>query len=225
MPSYLTDKLCEEGDTFEEFVWRAARVVGAFIHMRDDSLDTKLRLPEFGFHRTGTKEKIAEREADLEDEQDELLRLQGKEPAEIEASYERYKAKALRDYEEETQRVQPVYERITAMRAQVADWQPPTPEHEDFKLLLIRQLDEALDYDGRLPKRPQFEETAEEWHAKLIEYSERRVERCKELLEDERSKPDYQNVAVDWIRALVESVPPPPGRFANGELEKLRRLK
>jgi hypothetical protein len=222
MPTGYTAAVCDGNQSFEEFVWTAVRACGVFIHMRDDSLTARLRMPEKDFSQSGSPEKIAKREADIREEERDLRDVESRTTAEVETAFATYKAEALADYAESYERVLPVYERLTQMRSQVADWTPPTAEHEDFKKFLLSQLDDGLKWDGRLPEKPEFEPTAKAWQANEIDWRKRRIARSNELLEEEKNRPDQYVDHTKWILDLVNSVPPPAGRFAPGEIKKAR---
>ena len=217
MPSGFTYKLCEGEQSFPEFVWDCVRAMGAFIHMRDDGGNASLRLPEKDFCDRGSKEKVEERRAALRKEDRELRELKAKTPEQIEIDFENYKEKQIAEYEESLAKVTPIRNRLEAMRSQVMDWQAPSIEHEGLKEFMLKQLEETIKWDGQPHprERPTFPATAAEWHQEEIRHQERYVARTKELLEEEINSPDLTQDHIDWIKALIDSVPPPPGRFAE----------
>jgi len=223
MPTGYTAKLCDEDQSFEEFLWTAVRAMGAFVHMRDHSSDTKLRFPKPGWVQVGSAIAVQEREDALRTEEEELELLGTKSPAEIEHAYDAFKRKSLADYEADHARLLPVHERLAKMMIDVAAWDPPTQDHVGFKEFMAQQLEETIKWDGSLPDRPVFEDSAAEWHEECTRYQIRRIERCRELLQQETDKPDVQQARVDWIKALMKSVPPPPCRFVESPLESLGR--
>jgi hypothetical protein len=213
MPSGYTYRIVEGEQTFQDFVWRAVRAMGVFIHMRDDCLDAPLRMPEPDFIKRGSPSEIGRREAELRRYETELHDEQVKTPEQIAAEFEAYKAKRLAEYEETYARRKPIYERVTRLRSEVSDWKPPTEDHENFKRFMLEQLDETTKWDAELPEKPVFKETAEEWHADEIEWLEGRIARCEELLQEEINSPDIRKGHIQWLEELMASVPPPPGRF------------
>lgn len=222
MPSGYTQKIVEGEQSFEEFFYTAVRAMGSFVHMRDYDLGAPLRLPEDDFVTKGSEQDVAKRLADVRRYERELRDELAKTHEEIEAEFERDKAKQWAEYKETYARRLPIYERVQRLRAQVADWVPPTPEHEGFKKFMLQQLDETTKWDAELPKEPTFPDTAAEYHAQEVKYLEDRVKLYRKWLQEEIDSPDVQQSRIDWIKDLIKSVPPPAGSFKDGELDKIR---
>lgn len=223
MPTGYTQKICEQDQSFEEFLWDAVRAMGAFIHMRDDWRCEKLRLPNSDFLRTGTKERIDSLHSEWQHEINQVDRLLAMTSEEIDSAFEAHKEEVISDYQRELARTKPVHDRLVKMRDRVAAWEPPSPDHVNFKSFMIQQLDETLTWEGRLPEKPILAKSATEWHVAEVNRAQRDVAWAKKRLEEEKNKDDSCAKAVAWIMALVESVPPPPGRFENQEALKAQK--
>jgi hypothetical protein len=169
MPTGYTADVCDGKVTdFKEFAMRCARNFGALIMMRDDAMDAPI--PEF-------KPSEYEREA-LENAKAELLKVQGMTDDECTAA-------ALGEYREalgahqkvEAERLA-VRGRLLAMRSKVADWRPPTTDHQGLKDFMIEQLDMTIGSDGApstyyLDKAKKL--SGQDWRAKELASNQRRV--------------------------------------------------
>lgn len=201
MPSGLT---CEIGDgqTFEEFVWRCARAMGALIHMREDGTDVRLTLPKADdWHEKHANEARLglDRLRHMSDDEAEKKAL---------ADYKkdiRYYEKYLADKE----RQRTAYE---AMLAKVEAWQPPTPDHENFKKMMRDQITESIKWDCDVRLDPPKLVSGAEWREQRIEVL--RDSLAYHLREDEAEHRRAKERRA-WVLALAESVPIP---------EKLRPL-
>ena len=59
MPSYYTADICNEKDiSFQEFALKCARAFGAFVHMRDEPLNTTLSRPTLSDYHTNEIKNI-----------------------------------------------------------------------------------------------------------------------------------------------------------------------
>ena len=218
MPSGYTHKIVDGAQSFEEFLYGAVRAMNSFIHMRDDPMDAPLRLPAPDFVKKGSPDKVAKRLAEIHRYEAELRDELAKTPKEVEAEFEEHKTKQWAEYKERYARRKPIHDRVQRLRSQVADWVTPSPDHDGFKSFLLQQLDETTKWDCELPEAPVFPDTAVDYHTKKVKRLEQRIERCKELHQEEIASPDVQKDRIEWIKELVGSVPPPPGIFAEGEL-------
>jgi hypothetical protein len=186
--------------------------------MRDDHPDTKLRFPEdLGGAKNNAEAAVLRARVRLHEAQAEFDEKRTKTPEQVETDYEAYKAKRLAEYETRLTRSKPINERAARLRSEVADWQPPSEDHEHLKKLMVQQLDILLDNEGRLPKRPEFSQTAMEDHNHTLRWMEESwIVQCKEQLTEALKKanaPDAWRGNVVWIEELIASVPPPPGTF------------
>ena len=93
---------------------------------------------------------------------------------------------------------------------QVEAWSPPTGEHNELKLFMIRQIKNSIDFDCDLEYMTKElagpKETTETYLKNRIEWLKEDIERyIKSIAEEEEN----QKFAVKWIKDLAESVPPP----------------
>ncbi len=218
MPTAYNYKIVEGEQSFSGFVWHCARAMNPLFHMREDANDAPLRFPDplpRGARNNAeitvvrTKEFLDEEQADLDTEE-------VKTQEEVEAEYVAHKFKQMAEYEERYARVKPINERVLRMRAEVADWQLPSEDHERLKGFMIEVLDMALKHEGKFPEKPEFPKTAAEWHSDDVEWQRDLVIRLKREYEealDEANSPSAWRGNRAWLEDLIASVPPPPGSF------------
>lgn len=152
----------DERVTFERFVWRCARGMGALIMMRDDGLNAKV--PE-RFEPDGHYAKsVTEAEA-------EVVKLRAMTAAQIErAARADQTTEAAHDAEYEAKK-RVVTARYDAMVAQVQAWRPPSADHAGFKTFMLEQLSTGRPYEPE-PTRPTVLQPGD-WHAAKLERAEK----------------------------------------------------
>lgn len=180
--------------TFEQFVLRCARGMGAAIMQRDESLDVEIALREVDDHYVAYVEKagaaLAEAWARTDDEWADL------QDKEITAA-----AKANAEYVAKRDGIE---ERYSEMLGKVYAWVPPTREHHGLRKFMIEQLEESISFDvgswepgvpEKLPVR--------EYREREIGRLARALERDTKQLEEERERVRGQNA---WVTALRYSL-------------------
>jgi len=192
MPSAVTAPIQEEGLSFRQFALRCARLMGACIRMRDESLEEPPR-----------KETIDPyHEKALASAKAELRKL---EAMTIE------QAKVLRDAEARerdaqrrlsAERSSKLRLRYEGMRTKVEAWAPPSPEHENLKRVMLEQLEQdRIDCEPFDPPEPP---SAVEWLAERLRRAREDIEYHGEKLKKEHEAVRSQNV---WIEQLYASLP------------------
>src|SRR6266849_6658520 len=131
MPTGYTAMIEERDVTFNEFVWQCARGMGALIMMRDDPMDAPI--PE-RFKLSDYYDKS------LLEVNTAIKRLEAMTSAERVAEGERLKRESIERNEEWLSERIEVNVRYNAMLAQVADWNPPTSEHQGLKDFMAQQI-------------------------------------------------------------------------------------
>lgn len=203
MPSGLTCDI-ENGQSFDEFLWRCARYMGAFIHMREDPYDARIRMPENEdgeWHRKALIKSVEELKL--------LTAMTSEETEEKAAEAHREALKFHEKCDDSSSHQREAYE---AMLGKVRTWEPPTPTHKGLKRVMEEQITESIRFDCGGDSDPPKPLTGQEWRKQRLEVAERGVAyHTKELAADiERAKERRE-----WIEALIKSVPIP---------EKLRPL-
>jgi hypothetical protein len=196
MPTGYTAKLYEGEQSFEDFVLRCARGMGALATMRDDPMDAPIpdRFEPDPYYRDSlarSEAKLAEAEAWTEDEAF----------AEWQTAYAT-QVDSRAEVASETAAKRVRYER---MLAAVKAWEPPTPDHQGFKDFMIEQLTGSIDFDCsnyEWPDPPVFAV----WRDEELERRRRRVEMDRESWADEQRRAAERTA---WVRALKGSLAVP----------------
>lgn len=192
MPTGYT-AIIAEGATFEQFVWRAARGMGALITMRDDAMDAPI--PERFEPSPYYAEQLAKAQA-------RKLDLDGMSEADADiaagldfdsklASHVRHVNDALGENAK--------YE---AIRVRVQAWEPPTKGHASFKAFMLEQLHVSMRATSYM--KPPTRLAGYEWFAAERRQCADDLKRYAEEHAKEVARTEERN---SWIAALRESVP------------------
>lgn len=203
MPSGYTAIFEKRVPSFSEWVWQCARGMGAFIHMRDDSLDAPIRLPKENEFSSYHEDAIKKASSDLQKYSTMSL-----ESAQLimNKEYDRM----VKDAKESIKERSVLRARYETMLAQVEAWNPPTPDHDNFKKFMKDQLIQSIDWDCSVSywqeKIDAPRQTAKEWLADMVTSTKHDIEyHTKHLAEDKARNKERAN----WIQALIDSVPIP----------------
>jgi hypothetical protein len=195
MPTGYTQPLYDGEDiTFEQFVLRCSRAMGAAIMQRDESPDVEIRLREVDQHYVDNVEKAGAALVQAWGRPDETW-------AELQAA-EIVKSQTFRD--EYVAKSNGVADRYTEMLLAVQAWEPPTSEHQGLKEFMVSQIEDSLDFDisNYVP-----DVVAE---MPVSEYREREIVRLALVLEQETTRLQEERDRVRsqnaWVNALRESL-------------------
>ncbi|RBO73495.1 hypothetical protein [Microbacterium sp. H6] len=198
MPSgYTADLHDGKPVTFEQFVLKCSRAMGAAIMQRDESPDVEIRERTLDDHYV---ERVSASAIALQDAmrrpQSEWAEMQDIALTEAAA----YREKYLAD-------VQAMRERYEEMLGQVHDWTPPTAEHAGLQKFMIDQLTESISFDctgwePAVPERLSPDLYAQSEIARLTKAHANYVK----YLAEERERIAGQNA---WVRALRASLQRP----------------
>ena len=130
MPTGYTAAIADD-ITFDDFVMRCARGMGALVMMRDEPADAPIpeRFEPSDYHL----KRIAEASASL-------IRLAGMTEAETEQAASDAHETAVAEQAEAIHRKDMLYEKYNAMLAKVKAWKPPSDDHEGFKKFMVEQI-------------------------------------------------------------------------------------
>lgn len=197
MPTGYTAKLMSEGQTFREFALTCARNFGACICLRDHPMDV---LPTEDNINGDSYYKKRKSELD-----ELLLNLRAMTPAEFSAHGEALKKTRLEQYKNSLAAQRAEIKKVADMREQVAQWNPPTDDHEGLKAFMLQQLNLSLEDDGFYVKQiRQLEELSGVRVAQIeLESAEENLKRCEDALKREDKNARSSKM---WIRALTESL-------------------
>lgn len=195
MPTGYTAKLNEGEQSFEDFVWGAARAMGAFVTMRDDPADAPIP-DEFTPDTTFYDRRLAESRALLDE-----VRSMSVEEAEARAGVDY--AEACEHATERATKDKAIRDRYERMLRRVRAWTPPTAEHIGFKKFMTEQLEESIRFDTGYAHPDPVRLTGAEWieqhraqAVKDLEYHT--AERLKEI--------DRARGRTGWTKALRDSL-------------------
>ncbi len=183
--------------SFSEFVWRCARAMGAFFHMRENGLGDKLTLPVLDtYHR----DALRQAEKDLEAFK-KLTKSQLKKMMET----EQQDAKKYADARLEKTHL--LKDRYSRMLAQVKAWTPPSVEHHGLKDFMIEQLESSIKHDCYEDSFcREMKETFQQWQQSKMDAEIYSVEyHAREWEKDQET----HKKLVAWIKALQTDVPFP----------------
>lgn len=198
MASRLTHMVAV-GATFEEFLFACARDMGFGVHQRDEPAGPIKQLDV----RSYAQERLKALQADL-------AKRQAMTPGEVQVAFETRLQQLRQEREVQLRAKQALRLKYEAMLTRAEAWVPPTPNHEDLKALMIRQLSQALEHDCRLTADVAAElETlgAQEWHRELLDMAKESVERAIRRVADEETERTAHNT---WVAQLHESLRPGP---------------
>lgn len=137
MPTAYTADIAKDL-TFEQFVWRCARGMGALIMMRDKPLDApipeKFEPSDYSLKR-------------LQEAQERLDWLNGLSPAAVAMEAKKANAAALAAHQRYTADKATLQKKYEAMHAKVQAWTPPTRDHQGFKEFMLSQIRDSLKFD------------------------------------------------------------------------------
>jgi hypothetical protein len=202
MPTGYTAIIEEKADvTFREFALLCARAMGPCIDQREERMDNPPRHREVTAYHREEKEKAQATHAKLR-----AMTDQDKQAAYAEHIAELAERNAR--FAASHNRVAGAYARMLVM---VEAWQPPTPNHQNFKKFMRDQI--GLCYKpNEKPAQDTPVESAEVLHANGLKNAEEDVEYHAKKYEEE-----IEGVAASnaWIDALYAALPPDPASASS----------
>lgn len=196
MPTGYTAAI-KDGITFEQFVLRCARAMGALIE-RDKPTDAPI--PERFEPSSHYMDKLKETQA-------ELSRLHSLSPNQAEEEAKRYHAEEVANNQRQIDDANDLRSKYTAMLSQVMLWQPPTPDHEHFRQFMIEQLESSLRFDcdvSHVVNNPPTKYAGEEYRSIKVLEVLKSVAYYQSAHADEVVRAAVRN---DWLKALRDSLP------------------
>ena len=196
MPTGYTAQIAE-GMTFEEFVMRCARGMGACIDLRDEPISTPIpdRFEPSDYHLT--KRAAAEME---------LSRLSRMSMAEAEEAARAEFLTAQADHAAHMRKNDDLRQKYEEMLAQVRAWQPPTPDHAGMKKFMVEQLTSSIDFDcdnSYYRDRPPHRLSGPDWLATKMAAAQHDIDYHTKEHEKEVERVESRNT---WLAALRESL-------------------
>ena len=201
MPTSLTQPIFDNpGFTFEQFAWLCTRAMIPAILLRD----SEFRVPtEEDITSAVCASEVEHCEVRVRQSASELADMTARSAASWETENVAVHERRLREHEASLQRYTEQRGRFVRMLERVTAWQPPTPEHDGLKRLMIEQC--QYETDQSPPSAPSAF-TAEQYREDTLEYARRQVEWRTEDLRKARERVAFKDA---WFKALRESVPLP----------------
>lgn len=192
-----TEKVAEnENFSFKDFALMCARSFGALIDMRDEPLDAPL--PEKFEPNDYYINRLNEAKAELR-----KFRANPPKKDELSKRYDEYLFTLGEDIRKENDKRKIIKQRYEAMIDKVKNWQPPTPEHNGLKELMIEQLTDSIEFDCKEYK-PRIETKAEYIHVYGNEkYLLDEIAHYERFVKEEKDRCESKN---KWIKELRDSL-------------------
>lgn len=195
MPTGYTADLYEGAQSFEDFAWGVARGFGALISMRDEPLDAPI--PEQLLPSSYHPDRIAQAKR-------ELARLKVATDEQLAEAQENEREEAFAYRESYVREREARRQRYEAMLDQARAYEPPTPDHENFKATMIAQLEQSINFDcgSYEPSVPEELPVAEYRAAKIAE-AEREIAYHEKEFAKEVERCEQRTA---WVQALRGSL-------------------
>ena len=196
MPTGYTAQIAE-GMTFEEFVMRCARGMGACIDLRDEPMSALIpdRFEPSDYHLT--KRTVAEME---------LARLSRMSMAEAEDAARAEFLAAQAYHTTHMQKNDNLRQKYEEMLTKVRAWQPPTPDHAGMKKFMVEQLVSSIDFDcdnSYYRDRPPHRLSGPDWLATKMAAAQHDINYHTKEHAEEVERVERRNT---WIASLRESL-------------------
>jgi len=196
VPTGYTAKIAN-GISFQEFAMDCARGMGACIDLRDEPEGgDKIpdAFPPSDYHLKAERAAQAELDGLL------AMSAEDREKAALDDWEEAKRSRAERI--EEKRKLKENYE---AMRAHVDGWTPPTRDHENFKIFMMEQIDQSIEFDcsEHYIKEVPAPVSGAEWFATNIV---RLMGDIKNHRQDYSKEVQSAENRTRWIRALRSSL-------------------
>jgi len=151
--------IIDDGGTFNDYVMRCVRGIGYLYRMRDDPLDAEIpeEIKPEDHHKVEADKSRARVSELLETTINDATGYARKEFSE-----------SVKNRQEALEQHAVIKAAYDAMRLQVQEWTPPTPEHEYLKEFMLSQIEigKPLNYGYSAP----ILLTGEQWLAKKMEH-------------------------------------------------------
>lgn len=195
MPTGLTAGVAKGNVTsLRGFALICARQFGACIMQRDSDADEPPKLREESPYYAESLAQAEARAAELAT----ITLWEAEKAAQVE-----YESRCESHKQIETERTE-ARNRYNAVLSQVVAWQPPSPDHQALKDLMVQQLTEARRFDCDFSDPYPIRRSAEKYLAEERERARKECDRSAQGLGEERERVAKANA---WITALYESLP------------------
>jgi hypothetical protein len=161
---------CGAATDLRTFLWQAANSYG---------------MPAQPVPLEGMYEQPAQLLDAIKEAEDQIATIQTWSTEEAERQAEQHYREQLRHYHTHNQKQQALKNRYERMKSLVEAWEAPSPEHENFKSYMLKNIQESLDHDVRPFNAPRHL-NGEDYVREEIELYRHIVETSKENLAKHR---------------------------------------
>lgn len=194
MPTGYTAAI-SDGITFKEYAMSCARAFGALIEMRD-SPDAEI--PEEFNPSTYNLER-------LQDARQELTSLERMTMVEANLNAQYEHTASERHHTKRLEEIKDLRCRYEAMLTECKKYVPPTQDHAEFRMFMIRQIEESIKFDCSTSyyDKPTVLLTGEEWLDSQISHAKKDIVYHEAEYEKECQRVKERNA---WVKELRDSL-------------------
>lgn len=189
----------EKGATLEQYLWRCARGMGAFIMQREDPLDAS---PPDDVDPVD----VARLDAEIADLRRKVVTLRDMTPSAVTAACEGAFAEREREWHVGERARLALVMKLDTMTAAANAWKPPSADHEGLKRFMLEQITTGYSYEMTPRDKPK-RQTPDEWLTEQIEHATRSLSNAIRRRGEDIARSKERNA---WVKALRESVPYAP---------------
>lgn len=199
MPSGYTEPVASgKIIEFKEYALLCARAFGACISLRDEPLG--LEIPEFKVNDYYLKR--------MQETEEEVASLLSMTQEDKEINFNKYVSDALKSAEEKLSEQTEIKQRYEKMLEQARHFDPPSPEHYNYKSFMIEQLKQSIEWDcsddyylGQIIEIKSL--SLELWFKLQLYTAQSDLDYYKEQWQEEQDRVDKNNL---WVKQLKESL-------------------
>lgn len=190
MPTGYTSDIYDGKDiSLKEFTLTCAKAFGAFMHMKEYTLNEKIVMPEPSNYHINRINELKK----------ELLELDS-----VVINIEHDYFIALQEYNKKIKKNTELIKKYDDMISKVKNWIPPTETHQSLKKFMLQQLVDSKDFDTynlSMPKKDERDESAIKEEMRLdilkqIDYHEKKHSEEVKRVENN----------IKWINDLLDSL-------------------
>lgn len=197
MPTGYTSIAIKKGFDLEQFALLCSRAFGATLLMRDEPLDAPI--PEkFEASTYNADELVKARAA--------LAKAEGLTLSEKQAKGESLKREHIAHHIEWLTKEQATNDYLAKLRTAVADWTPPSSDHEELKKFMLQQIDASVEDVAYIEKEIDAAEgkSAIEFFTEHVESLRWNVDCHTKGDREERERAEKRTLWVKQLRASFE---------------------
>ena len=192
MPTGYTAEI-EKGISFENFVLKCARAMGACVMQRDESSDVlpKIQEPSDYYQKRITEIQLEIKET-IDLELDDINKIMSKKKEDV-----------ISENKKRQLQHNKMMGKLLKMRLLVARWEAPKGDYMGLKDFMLEQISSTIDFDGTLYQSKFEESTPLVWKENKLLGLYEDLKRSKSEYEKEVSRTNDRN---KWIQDLYDNL-------------------